>query len=100
MARITVEDCLKNVKNRFELVLLASKRARQLMRGATPKVDIDHDKVTIIALREIAAGYTDFDARSEAEERMAVEPVIEEVVESIEIAIELPIQPQDTQDPI
>ena len=60
MARITVEDCLKNVQNRFELVLLAAKRARQLMHGVTPKVAVDNDKATIVALREIAAGFTDF----------------------------------------
>ena len=65
MARITVEDCLKNVKNRFELVLLAAKRARQLMHGATPKVATDNDKVTIVALREIAAGFTNFDLKPE-----------------------------------
>jgi len=62
VARITVEDCLKNVKNRFELVLIAAKRARQLMRGtADPKVAWDNDKPTVVALREIAAGYTQFD---------------------------------------
>ena len=60
MARVTVEDCLKNVKNRFELVLIAAKRARQLMRGKEPKVEWDNDKSTVVALREIAAGYTDF----------------------------------------
>jgi DNA-directed RNA polymerase subunit omega len=61
MARITVEDCLRNVRNRFELVLLASKRARQLMRGsAEPKVGWENDKATVVALREIATGYTDF----------------------------------------
>lgn len=60
MARVTVEDCLKNVKNRFELVLLASKRARQLMRGQEAKVEWDNDKSTVVALREIAAGFTDF----------------------------------------
>jgi DNA-directed RNA polymerase subunit omega len=61
MARVTVEDCLKNVKNRFELVILASKRARQLMRGsAEPKVAWENDKPTVVALREIAAGFTDF----------------------------------------
>lgn len=59
MARVTVEDCLKNVKNRFELVLLAAKRARQLMRGKEAKVEWDNDKSTVVALREIAAGYTD-----------------------------------------
>lgn len=60
MARITVEDCLKNVKNRFELVLIAAKRARQLMRGREAKVEWDNDKSTVVALREIAAGFTDF----------------------------------------
>jgi DNA-directed RNA polymerase subunit omega len=61
MARVTVEDCLKNVKNRFELVLLAAKRARQLMRGKDPRVDWDNDKSTVVALREIAEGHTNFD---------------------------------------
>lgn len=58
MARVTVEDCLRNVKNRFELVMVASKRARQIMRGNDPKVDWDNDKPTVVALREIAAGLT------------------------------------------
>lgn len=61
MARVTVEDCLKNVKNRFELVILAAKRARQLMHGKEPKVEWDNDKCTVVALREIAAGHTQFD---------------------------------------
>lgn len=56
MARLTVEDCLKNVKNRFELVLKASKRARMLERGAQPWVSWDNDKPTVVALREIAEG--------------------------------------------
>lgn len=58
MARVTVEDCLKNVKNRFELVIVAAQRARQLMRGKEPKVAWDNDKPTVVALREIAAGFT------------------------------------------
>jgi DNA-directed RNA polymerase subunit omega len=56
MARITVEDCIEKVGNRFELVLLATKRARQITRGATPLVDMENDKPTVIALREIAEG--------------------------------------------
>ena len=56
MARVTVEDCLGNVLNRFELVLLASKRARQIANGKDPLVDKENDKPTVIALREIAAG--------------------------------------------
>lgn len=57
MARVTIEDCLKNVDNRFELILVASKRARQLATGmAEPSVPVDNDKPTVLALREIAEG--------------------------------------------
>ena len=57
MARITIEDCLKKVKNRFHLVLFAAKRARQLaLGGAEPTVPWENDKATVVALREIAAG--------------------------------------------
>jgi DNA-directed RNA polymerase subunit omega len=57
MARVTVEDCLENVDNRFELVMLATKRARQIaVQGAEPLVPVEGDKPTVIALREIAAG--------------------------------------------
>ena len=54
MARITVEDCLEVVNNRFELVLMATKRARQLANGAEPLVESTNDKPTVLALREIA----------------------------------------------
>lgn len=58
MARITIEDCLGNVENRFHLVLKASKRARQLAMGASESlVPWENDKPTVVALREIAAGY-------------------------------------------
>jgi len=56
MARVTVEDCLDKVDNRFQLVLVATKRARQLANGAQPLVDWENDKPTIVALREIAEG--------------------------------------------
>ncbi len=59
MARITVEDCLDNVDNRFELVLTATKRARQIANGAAALVEEDNDKPTVIALREIAEGLID-----------------------------------------
>ncbi|MEQ8955998.1 MAG: DNA-directed RNA polymerase subunit omega [Gammaproteobacteria bacterium] len=60
MARITVEDCLDKVDNRFELVMVSSKRARQLqIEGKDPKVSVDNDKPTVIALREIADGLVD-----------------------------------------
>ena len=60
MARITVEDCLKTVPNRFELVLAATYRARQLVQGHTARVE-SKDKPTVTALREVAAGMTDRD---------------------------------------
>jgi len=73
MARITVEDCLKNVDNRFELVLVASKRARQLERSsAESKVPAEHDKPTVLALREIAAGFIKFDEESHVNTEAAV----------------------------
>ena len=56
MARITVEDCLKNVDNQFDLVMTAAKRARRLANGAEPLVELENDKPTVVALREIAAG--------------------------------------------
>jgi DNA-directed RNA polymerase subunit omega len=59
MARITVEDCLENIDNRFELVLTATKRARQIAHGAEPLVEEENDKPTVIALREIADGLID-----------------------------------------
>ena len=59
MARITVEDCLDNVANRFELVLTATRRARQISHGAEALVDEENDKPTGIALREIAEGLID-----------------------------------------
>ncbi|MED5536090.1 MAG: DNA-directed RNA polymerase subunit omega [Pseudomonadota bacterium] len=57
MARITVEDCAKNVENMFQLVLVTAKRARQLANGAEPMVDWENDKPTVVALREVAEGH-------------------------------------------
>jgi DNA-directed RNA polymerase subunit omega len=59
MARITVEDCLENIDNRFELVLTATRRARQIGHGSDPLVEEENDKPTVIALREIADGLID-----------------------------------------
>ncbi len=56
MARITVEDCLENIDNIFEMVLVAAKRARRIAHGADPMVELENDKPTVIALREIADG--------------------------------------------
>lgn len=60
MARVTVEDCLENVENRFELVMVSSKRARQIATGGKdPLVPLENDKPTVLALREIAEGLVD-----------------------------------------
>lgn len=62
MARVTVEDCVLKVPNRFELVMVAAQRARNLGAGATLTVDRDNDKSPVIALREIAEGTVDLEA--------------------------------------
>ncbi len=59
MARVTVEDCLNHTENRFKLVMLAAKRARQISLGSRPLVDEENDKPTVLALREIAEGLID-----------------------------------------
>jgi len=86
MARTTVEDCLENVDNRFQLVLIASKRAREISMGADPLVDIDNDKPTVIALREIAAGLIDASIldKTSAREHAEVSIVKEEELQTTE----------------
>lgn len=59
MARVTVEDCLEKVPNRFALVHLAARRAKQILKGSNPMVD-DDNKEAVLALREVAAGFVDF----------------------------------------
>lgn len=78
MARVTVEDCLANVSNRFELVMVASKRARQIATGGKePLVKEDGDKPTVLALREIEEGLINADILREAEQ--AEETMYEEL---------------------
>jgi DNA-directed RNA polymerase subunit omega len=67
MARITVEDCLHQVPNLFQLVLVAAKRARKLANGAEATVEWENDKPTVVALREIAAGHIGPEILEEAE---------------------------------
>ncbi|NIB39443.1 DNA-directed RNA polymerase subunit omega [Pseudomaricurvus alkylphenolicus] len=70
MARITVEDCLDHVDNRFELVLVSSKRARQIaVEGKDPFVEEENDKPTVIALREIEEGFVDASILNQKEEQ-------------------------------
>lgn len=81
MARITVEDCIERVSNRFELVMLAAKRARQISLGAAPLVAEENDKPTVIALREIAEGHIDANYQDEPQERTLI---AEDVVDGAE----------------
>ncbi len=84
MARTTVEDCLEHVDNRFQLVLIAAKRAREIAAGEEPLVPVDNDKPTVIALREIAAGLIDVSildkttAREHAEESLVQDEELQE----------------------
>ena len=73
MARITVEDCLQKIDNLFELVLVASRRARQLSNGAPANLDWENDKPTVMALREVASGDVTRDILDEAEPEPAAE---------------------------
>jgi len=82
MARVTVEDCLEHVDNRFELVLVATKRARQLEMGQDAKVEWENDKPTVVALREIAEGLTT--AAILTEVAKPVEPLIEITDQALE----------------
>ena len=77
MARVTVEDCLENVDNLFQLVLLASQRARRIANGAEPAVPLENDKPTVVALREIAAGKITPEMLAEPEPEPAPPPVPE-----------------------
>lgn len=80
MARVTVEDCLENVDNRFELVLIASKRARQLATGGKdPFVEWENDKPTVVALREIAEQYVDVSILSNEPKNTDGLPLLEEI---------------------
>ena len=75
MARITVEDCLEHVENRFDLVLLAARRARQIAQGAEPLVPAENDKPTVIALREIAENLINAESMDEMEARAKIERI-------------------------
>ena len=75
MARITVEDCLEHVENRFDLVMLASRRARQISQGADPLVPAENDKPTVIALREIAENLINNETMDEMEAKAQIEKI-------------------------
>ena len=83
MARITVEDCLENIDNIFEMVLVAAKRARRIAHGADAMVELENDKPTVIALREIADGLVTSSILEEIEEPVTEELMQPEVVEDV-----------------
>jgi DNA-directed RNA polymerase subunit omega len=84
MARVTVEDCLENVANRFELVMVASKRARQMATGGKePMVQEESDKPTVIALREIAEGHVTPDILTR-EDELEAEQELADVMDVME----------------
>lgn len=82
MARITVEDCLENIDNIFEMVLVAAKRARRIAHGSDPMVELENDKPTVLALREIADG-------------LVTPKILEEIEQP---AAEELLQPESTED--
>lgn len=97
MARLTVEDCLKHIDNRFNLVLEASRRARQIANGAEPAVAWDNDKSTVVALREIAEGQLDMADKFEAEMEALAQ---QEQVAKAHAEVQERMQQANTQPPV
>ena len=92
MARVTVEDCLENVDNRFELVMVSSKRARQIAtEGKEPMVAIENDKPTVLALREIAEGLVTADILTE---KVQDEPDLMALTDVVQDEFERPADPE------
>ena len=92
MARVTVEDCLENVDNRFELVMVSSKRARQIAtEGKEPMVAIENDKPTVLALREIAKGLVTADILTE---KVQDEPDLMALTAVVQDEFERPADPE------
>lgn len=103
MARVTVEDCLDHVDNRFELVLVATKRARQLAYGKEPMLDWENDKPTVLALREIAEGLIDT-SRLEEEEKTIEAAGVEITQEDMEfvpgVEVQAAAEPLEGEEPV
>ena len=89
MARVTIEDCLGNVDNRFQLVLVATKRARQILLGGQPMVEEDNDKPTVLALREIAAGHVTREILTQPDYNASIDDELLEQIEGEELDAEL-----------
>lgn len=106
MARVTVEDCLDNVDTRFQLVLVAAKRARQLSNGAEPNLAWENDKPTVMALREIAEGFVDSSILDEDLNKQTEQDVFEiteermqEVVDELSQALPAASSESEEQEP-
>lgn len=82
MARVTVEDCVGNIGNRFDMVLSAARRARQIYAGDEPMVERENDKPTVIALREIAEGHVTKDVLEQPENLRGEEELVMDLKES------------------
>ncbi len=93
MARITVEDCLDHLDNRFDLVLMAAKRARQLANGVESLVPWENDKPTVVALREIAEGLITPDILEEPEQ--SEESIDDELAAALADQLDMVEEPQD-----
>jgi DNA-directed RNA polymerase subunit omega len=93
MARVTVEDCTAKIDNLFDLVLVASRRARQLAHGREPGVPMEEDKVTVVALREIAAGQVDRSILAQSDE--PTEREIFTLPDVDEIDVDLSVEDED-----
>ncbi len=99
MARITVEDCLENVDNRFELVMVSSKRSRQLQTGGKhPLVSVDNDKPTVLALREIAEGLIDASILIAKPPSVELEELADEAAEAVEKVAEAAAEAEKTDE--
>jgi DNA-directed RNA polymerase subunit omega len=97
MARITVEDCLENVDNRFELVMVSSKRSRQIQTGGKdPLVSLDNDKPTVLALREIAEGLIDASILIARPPSVELEELADEAAEAVEKVAEAAAETEET----
>ncbi len=94
MARVTVEDCLASMKNRFELVLVASRRARQLARGHEAHLEWENDKPTVMALREIAEGHVDASVLDEIEQAEAISAAEEAAMRERDLEVEAELAEQ------
>ncbi len=98
MARVTVEDCLENLDNRFQLVLVATKRARQLANGREALLDWENDKPTVLALREIADGLVGREVLDEPVDAEVEEDFFAEAADETEAAAPAPVADKSEED--